>query len=67
MARFVVGRLLSMLLVLFAISVLTFLIFNVIPGGDPRRPARGQATPARSSWSASARSGASTRPSTCST
>ena len=24
-----------MLLVLFAISVLTFLIFNVIPGGDP--------------------------------
>jgi peptide/nickel transport system permease protein len=35
MARFVVRRLFSMLLVLFAISVLTFLIFNVIPGGDP--------------------------------
>jgi peptide/nickel transport system permease protein len=35
MARFVVRRLLAMLLVLFAISVLTFVIFNVIPGGDP--------------------------------
>lgn len=35
MARFVVRRLFSMLLVLFAVSVLTFLIFNVIPNGDP--------------------------------
>ena len=35
MARFIVRRLLAMVLVLFAISVLTFLIFNVIPGGDP--------------------------------
>jgi peptide/nickel transport system permease protein len=35
MARFVIRRLLAMLLVLFAISVLTFLVFNVIPGGDP--------------------------------
>jgi peptide/nickel transport system permease protein len=35
MARFVVRRLLAMVLVLFAISVLTFTIFNVIPGGDP--------------------------------
>ena len=35
MTRFVVRRLASMVLVLFAISVLTFLIFNVIPGGDP--------------------------------
>jgi peptide/nickel transport system permease protein len=35
MARFVVRRLLSMLLVLFAVSVLTFLIFNVVPNGDP--------------------------------
>jgi peptide/nickel transport system permease protein len=34
-ARFVVRRLLSMVLVLFAVSVLTFLIFNVIPNGDP--------------------------------
>ena len=47
MARFVVRRLLSMLLVLFAISVLTFLIFNVIPGGDPAVRLAGQATPAR--------------------
>jgi peptide/nickel transport system permease protein len=35
MARFVVRRLLAMVLVMFAISVLTFLIFNVIPNGDP--------------------------------
>jgi len=35
MGRFVVRRLLAMVLVLFAISVLTFAIFNVIPGGDP--------------------------------
>jgi peptide/nickel transport system permease protein len=35
MARFVVRRLLSMVLVLFAISVLTFVIFQKIPGGDP--------------------------------
>jgi peptide/nickel transport system permease protein len=33
--RFIVRRLISMVLVLFAISILTFAIFNVIPGGDP--------------------------------
>jgi peptide/nickel transport system permease protein len=35
MARFIVRRLFSMVLVLFAISVLTFFIFQVIPAGDP--------------------------------
>jgi peptide/nickel transport system permease protein len=35
MARFLVRRLLSMVLVLFAVSVIVFLIFNVIPNGDP--------------------------------
>jgi len=35
MARFVVRRLGSMVLVLFAVSVLVFLIFNVVPNGDP--------------------------------
>jgi peptide/nickel transport system permease protein len=35
MIRFAVRRLASMLLVLFAVSVLVFLIFNAIPGGDP--------------------------------
>ncbi|HET8815490.1 MAG TPA: ABC transporter permease [Solirubrobacterales bacterium] len=35
MKRFVVRRLISMALVLFAVSVLVFVIFNVIPGGDP--------------------------------
>jgi len=33
--RFIARRLLAMIAVLFAISVLTFAIFNVIPGGDP--------------------------------
>jgi peptide/nickel transport system permease protein len=33
--RFVIRRLISMVLVLFVISVMTFLIFNWIPGGDP--------------------------------
>ena len=35
MGRFVVRRLLSMIIVLFAISVLTVLIFQTIPNGDP--------------------------------
>jgi peptide/nickel transport system permease protein len=44
MARFVVRRLVGMVLVLFAISVLTFLIFNVIPNGDPAARIAGRAT-----------------------
>lgn len=35
MARFIFRRVISMVLVLFAISLLTFAIFNLIPGGDP--------------------------------
>src|SRR5829696_218676 len=35
MGRFIVRRLLQMILVLFAVSVITFLIFNVIPNSDP--------------------------------
>src|ERR1043165_2833674 len=35
MARFIVSRLLAMIGVLFAISVMTFLIFQAIPNGDP--------------------------------
>ena len=42
MTRFVVRRTGQMLLVLFAVSVLTFLIFNVIPGGDPARRMAGR-------------------------
>jgi peptide/nickel transport system permease protein len=55
-APFVVKRLLSMLVVLFAISVLTFLIFNVIPGGDPalrmagRQPDPAQLERIREDW-----------------
>jgi peptide/nickel transport system permease protein len=56
MGRFIVRRLLGMLVVLFAISVLTFLIFNVIPNGDPalriagRHPTKGQLETIRSQW-----------------
>ncbi|MDP9487245.1 MAG: ABC transporter permease [Actinomycetota bacterium] len=47
MGRFVIRRLLAMVFVLFAVSVLTFLIFNVIPNGDPAaRMAGRNSTPA---------------------
>ncbi len=46
MARFVARRLVAMPAVLFVISVITFLIFNVIPNGDPAyRLAGRNATP----------------------
>jgi peptide/nickel transport system permease protein len=35
MGRFIIRRLFSMIVVLFAISILTFLIFQAIPNGDP--------------------------------
>jgi peptide/nickel transport system permease protein len=56
MVRFIVRRLLGMFAVLFAISVLTFLIFNVIPNGDPalriagRHPTKGQLETIRRQW-----------------
>jgi peptide/nickel transport system permease protein len=56
MTRFVIRRVTSMIAVLFAISVLTFLIFNVIPNGDPalrlagRTPTPGQVENIRHQW-----------------
>ncbi len=56
MARFVVRRLFQMVLVMFAVSVLTFLIFNVIPNGDPavrmagRQPTETQIEQIRKEW-----------------
>jgi peptide/nickel transport system permease protein len=55
-ARFAIRRIAQMLVVLFAVSVLTFLIFNVIPGGDPalrmagRQPQPGQLDRIREDW-----------------
>ncbi len=47
MGRFIVRRLVGMVLVLFAISVIVFLIFNVIPSSDPaQRMAGKEASPA---------------------
>lgn len=46
MARFALRRLVEMVVVLFLISILVFLIFNVIPGSDPApRIAGKNATP----------------------
>jgi peptide/nickel transport system permease protein len=42
MARFILRRLIAMVLVLFAISVLTFAIFNVIPNSDPAQRLAGR-------------------------
>jgi peptide/nickel transport system permease protein len=56
MARFVIRRLIQMVLVMFAVSVLTFLIFNVIPNGDPavrmagRQPTETQIEAIRREW-----------------
>lgn len=56
MGRFVVRRLLSMLFVMFAVSVLTFLIFQVIPNGDPavrmagKQPTEEQIEEIREEW-----------------
>jgi peptide/nickel transport system permease protein len=56
MGRFVARRLVSMVFVLFAVSVLTFLIFNVIPNGDPavrmagKQPTEEQIAEIREEW-----------------
>jgi peptide/nickel transport system permease protein len=56
MARFVVRRVVQMLIVMFAVSVLTFMIFNVLPGGDPalrmagRNPDPSQLKRIRADW-----------------
>jgi peptide/nickel transport system permease protein len=56
MGRFVARRIASMLFVMFAVSVLTFLIFNVIPNGDPavrmagKQPTESQIEEIREEW-----------------
>ena len=56
MGRFVLRRLLQMGFVMFAVSILTFLIFNVIPNGDPavrmagRQPTETQIEAIRREW-----------------
>ena len=55
-ARFVVRRLVQMVFVMFAVSVLTFFIFNIIPNGDPaermagRQPREAQNEAIRKEW-----------------
>jgi peptide/nickel transport system permease protein len=54
--RFAVRRVISMLFVLFAVSVLVFVIFNVLPSGDPavrmagRIPTETQVEAIRKEW-----------------
>jgi len=43
MARFIVRRLVGMIAVLFAVSVIVFLVFNVIPSSDPAQRMAGKA------------------------
>jgi peptide/nickel transport system permease protein len=56
MGRFIVRRLVQMAFVMFAVSILTFLIFNVIPNGDPavrmagRQPTETQIEAIRKEW-----------------
>lgn len=56
MLAFALRRLGSMVLVLFAVSVLTFLIFNVLPSGDPavrmagKQPTETQIEAIREEW-----------------
>jgi len=56
MARFVLKRVAQMLGVMFAVSVLTFAIFNVLPGGDPavrmagKQPTETQIEAIRKEW-----------------
>ena len=66
MGRFVIRRLIQMVFVMFAVSILTFLIFNVIPNGDPAVRMAGRRRP-RPRSRRSARSGASTTTSSSST
>jgi peptide/nickel transport system permease protein len=44
MLRFTIRRLMNMVFVLIAISIITFFIFNVIPGGDPALRIAGRAS-----------------------
>jgi peptide/nickel transport system permease protein len=46
MGRFVIRRILAAIAVLFAISVITFAIFNVIPAGDPAQRMAGHSASA---------------------
>jgi peptide/nickel transport system permease protein len=56
MKRFVIRRIVAMVAVLFAISIVTFCIFNVIPNSDPaqrlagRNPTTGQIEAIRRQW-----------------
>jgi peptide/nickel transport system permease protein len=56
MGRFIIRRTIQMVFVLFAVSVLTFLIFNVIPNGDPavrmagKNPTNSQIEKIREDW-----------------
>ena len=60
MGRFIVRRLVGMVVVLFAVSVLVFLIFNVIPNSDPAQRHGRQERDAGAGQPASKKNGAST-------
>lgn len=56
MGRFAIRRIFQMLLVMFAVSVITFMIFQIIPNGDPaermagKQPTETQIAAIREEW-----------------
>jgi len=56
MARFIIRRLISMAFVMFAVSILVFFVFNVLPSGDPavrmagKQPTETQIEAIREEW-----------------
>ena len=61
MVAFIVRRLIGLVIVLFAITVLTFLIFFAIPGVDPTRRSPAATPPRRPSPPSSTSSGSTVR------
>ena len=54
MAAYIIRRLIWVVFLLFAITLITFIIFSVLPAGDPGGAAAPDASRRPSSWSRSA-------------
>jgi peptide/nickel transport system permease protein len=67
MSAFIVRRIIGMFAVLFGVSVLVYVVFILVPGGDPASRMAGKNPLPANVQNTSARSGASTSRSTSST
>ena len=61
MGRYLIRRTLFMILVLFIVSLITFIIFVKLPAGDPARRAVGRQTTPENVEAAATRSGSTSR------